>query len=129
MNRQLIHKYLHFLADFSDQLVSQHSLAKPELESLDKEFKRFVQAISADPTIDPRFLEKLTSIQLNPKKNPRRSTGDKLIKLLTLRSRGSLDAELVNAELAETDTRDVIREFRDRMSHLLYAIDTYQLPE
>ena len=129
MTRKTIKKYLAFLVDYSERLASEHNLDKAELQSLQLEFDRFVAQLKGAKNVDPSFFQKLSEIQFNPSKNVRRPTGDKLLRIVSFLVAFRFEGMFAREEMRKTDIRDTVKEFRDRISHLLFGINTFKLPD
>ncbi len=127
MTKKTIKKYLAFFSDDAERLISQHNLDKYELETLKREFTKFLDLVNTAKGIDPGFVEKLMQINLNPRKNSRRSGIDSFIRIFSWIRLGDLLFAFAGEQVRKKDIRDTIIEFRDRISQLSFGLNTYKI--
>ena len=128
LTRKQLLKYLKFFVDESERLGSNHELDKYHLDNLKKEYERFLQRVKDTPEVGVDFISQLEALKLNPNKNPRRSLGDKLINMLTIIVAFRWEGMFAREEIRRSDIRGIIIEFRDRVTHLLFSINNYKIP-
>lgn len=127
MDKIKIRKFLLFFIDEAERLISQHDLEKNDLESLNREFIRFLDQIKSANGTDPLLIQKLTEINLNPRKNSRRSGMDSFIRILSWIRFDDLLTVFAADQVRKKDIRDTIIEFRDRISQISFGINTYKI--
>jgi cytoskeletal protein RodZ len=129
MTRTTIRKYLEFLQDDSERLIAQHNLDKYELDTLKREFVKFLDEVTLTKGVDTQFIAKLNEINLNPRKNSRRTGFDSFIRILSWIRLGDLLLAFAGEQVRTKDIRDTITEFRDRISQLAFGFNAYKLPK
>ncbi len=127
MTKATIKKFLQFFIEEAERLIIYRDLDKYNLYTLQREFAKFTDQARAAKGIDPKFIQKLSEINFNPRKNPRRSGLDKFLKIFSWIRLGDLLFALAGEQVRKKDILDTVTEFRDQISQLHFGLNTYKI--
>ena len=125
MDKRLIIKYIQYLTNYSNQLMEKQDLNKVDLETIQRECNLFINKIESNDDVDKIFKEDFRSIIINAKGNQHETKTDKFTKNSILIFQ-IIPWLFARSGFNKDNLRESIKEFRDRLSNILFKIETYE---
>jgi hypothetical protein len=117
LNKKLVIKYLEYLNDFSNQLVSKHDFNSSDFDTFLKEYNLFIQRLSDAPGMDRQLKNNLLEIcDLEPEVD--RPVVDGFLKRFFGFNKNT-------EQFVDEQYKNRLREIRDRIANLLFQIEKY----
>lgn len=128
LNHDLIIKYLNYLYDSIESLYSKRDLNKQDIELYIKEFNAFKNKVNQENRIHSSFKEKLDSIKIEVKRNPRKSRLRIFLeKVFFFINISNISLAMWYDDISMKDRRIIVEDIRNQMSHFMFNINNTKI--